>query len=41
MKALEFDLITIGRSSIDLYSTDIGAAFPDITAFGAYIGGSP
>lgn len=41
MRALEFDLITMGRSSIDLYSTDIGAAFPDITAFGAYIGGSP
>jgi 5-dehydro-2-deoxygluconokinase len=37
----EFDLITIGRSSIDLYSNDIGAAFPDITSFGAYIGGSP
>ena len=35
------DLITLGRSSIDLYSNDIGAAFPDITAFGAYIGGSP
>jgi 5-dehydro-2-deoxygluconokinase len=36
-----FDLITIGRSSIDLYAQDIGAAFPDITGFGAYIGGSP
>jgi 5-dehydro-2-deoxygluconokinase len=35
------DLITLGRSSIDLYSNNIGAAFPDITAFGAYIGGSP
>lgn len=41
MKALEFDLITIGRSSIDLYSNDIGAPFPDIRTFGAYIGGSP
>ena len=36
-----FDLITVGRSSIDLYSNDVGAAFPDITSFGAYIGGSP
>ncbi len=36
-----FDLITFGRSSIDLYSNDIGSKFPDITAFGAYIGGSP
>jgi len=41
MKEVRFDLITIGRSSIDLYSNDIGAAFPDITSFGAYIGGSP
>ena len=37
----QYDLITIGRSSIDLYSNDIGAEFPDIRAFGAYIGGSP
>ncbi|WP_018467106.1 5-dehydro-2-deoxygluconokinase [Calidithermus timidus] len=36
-----YDLIAIGRSSIDLYSNDIGAAFPDIRTFGAYIGGSP
>ncbi|PZA06786.1 MULTISPECIES: 5-dehydro-2-deoxygluconokinase [unclassified Meiothermus] len=36
-----YDLITIGRSSIDLYSNDIGAPFPDIRTFGAYIGGSP
>ena len=40
-KPQALDLITLGRSSIDLYSNDIGAAFPDITAFGAYIGGSP
>ena len=37
----DFDLITLGRSSIDLYAQDIGAAFPDIGSFGAYIGGSP
>ena len=36
-----FDLITMGRSSIDLYSNDIGAAFEDITSFAAYVGGSP
>src|SRR5690349_12110766 len=36
-----FDLITIGRSSIDLYSNDIGAAFADIKSFAAYVGGSP
>ena len=37
----QYDLITVGRSSIDLYSNDIGAEFPDIRAFGAYMGGSP
>ncbi len=37
----EFDLLTMGRSSIDLYANDIGAAFEDITSFAAYVGGSP
>lgn len=37
----DFDLITMGRSSIDLYSNDIGAPFEQITGFGAYVGGSP
>jgi 5-dehydro-2-deoxygluconokinase len=37
----EFELITMGRSSIDLYANDIGAAFEDITGFAAYVGGSP
>ena len=36
-----FDLITMGRSSIDLYSNDIGAPFVEITNFAAYVGGSP
>src|ERR1041385_4913282 len=36
-----FDLITMGRSSIDLYSNDVGAAFVDIQSFAAYVGGSP
>ncbi|MEM7735085.1 MAG: 5-dehydro-2-deoxygluconokinase [Deinococcota bacterium] len=35
------DLITLGRSSIDLYSNDIGSPFEDITSFAAYVGGSP
>lgn len=35
------ELFTLGRCSIDLYSQDIGAAFPDIRTFGAYLGGSP
>jgi len=37
----EFDVITYGRSSIDLYSANIGAPFVDIEAFNAYVGGSP
>jgi len=37
----EFDVITYGRSSIDLYSADIGAPFVDIQSFNAYVGGSP
>ena len=36
-----FDLITMGRSSIDLYSNDVGSPFVDITNFAAYVGGSP
>ncbi len=36
-----FDLITMGRSSIDLYANDIGAPFEDIASFAAYVGGSP
>ncbi len=37
----EFDLITFGRSSIDLYSQNIGADFIDIKGFDALVGGSP
>lgn len=35
------DVITMGRSSIDLYSQNIGAEFEDIKGFDAYVGGSP
>lgn len=31
----------MGRSSIDLYANDIGAAFEDITSFAALVGGCP
>jgi 5-dehydro-2-deoxygluconokinase len=36
-----YDVITYGRSSIDLYSNNIGAPFEDIREFGAFVGGSP
>lgn len=37
----KYDVITYGRSSIDLYSNNIGASFVDIREFGAFVGGSP
>ena len=36
-----FDTLHMGRSSIDLYSNDVGVAFEKIRSFGAYVGGSP
>jgi len=37
----KYDVITFGRSSIDLYSQNIGAPFNDIQGFDAFVGGSP
>jgi 5-dehydro-2-deoxygluconokinase len=39
MKTL--DVITIGRSSVDLYGTQIGGRLEDMGSFEKYIGGSP
>jgi 5-dehydro-2-deoxygluconokinase len=39
MKA--YDLITLGRSSIDLYANEVGEPFVNIKSFAAYVGGSP
>ncbi len=36
-----YDIVAVGRSSIDLYSNDIGAPFVEITSFAAYVGGCP
>jgi 5-dehydro-2-deoxygluconokinase len=36
-----YDVLTMGRSSIDLYSNDIGTPFEQIESFAAYVGGSP
>jgi 5-dehydro-2-deoxygluconokinase len=36
-----YDVIPMGRSSIDLYSNDIGTPFVEITSFAAYVGGCP
>ena len=37
----DFDILSMGRSSIDLYANDIGAPFPEIKSFAAYVGGCP
>lgn len=36
-----YDVMAMGRSSIDLYSNDIGAPFVEISSFAAYVGGCP
>ena len=39
MKTL--DVITIGRSSVDLYGQQVGGRLEDMGSFAKYIGGSP
>jgi 5-dehydro-2-deoxygluconokinase len=39
--ASAYDTFHMGRSSIDLYSNDVGAPFEEIESFAAYVGGSP
>ena len=36
-----YDVLTYGRSSIDLYSQKVGSRFEDIPGFHAFVGGSP
>ncbi len=36
-----YETLHMGRSSIDLYSNDVGRPFTEITSFAAYVGGSP
>ncbi|KZL03563.1 MULTISPECIES: 5-dehydro-2-deoxygluconokinase [unclassified Pseudovibrio] len=35
------DVITIGRSSVDLYGTQVGSRLEDMSSFNKYVGGSP
>ena len=37
----ELDVITIGRSSVDLYGAQVGGRLEDMVSFNKYIGGSP
>lgn len=41
MMTKKHDVLHMGRSSIDLYANEVGAAFVDINSFAAYVGGSP
>jgi 5-dehydro-2-deoxygluconokinase len=36
-----FDVITVGRVSVDLYPEQIGVALPEVTSFSKSLGGSP
>ncbi len=38
---MSLDVITIGRSSIDLYGSQVGGRLEDMRSFDKYIGGSP
>jgi 5-dehydro-2-deoxygluconokinase len=35
------DVITIGRSSVDIYGAQVGGRLEDMGSFQKYIGGSP
>ncbi|MBV9701967.1 MAG: hypothetical protein JO163_04495, partial [Methylobacteriaceae bacterium] len=41
MAAASLDVITIGRSSVDLYGQQIGGALEDMASFSKAVGGSP
>src|SRR5262245_54147964 len=36
-----YDILCMGRNSIDLYANDVGAPFEEITSFAALVGGCP
>ena len=38
---MTYDVLAIGRSSIDLYAHEIGRAIADVRSFDAYVGGCP
>ena len=37
----KLDVICIGRSSVDLYGSQVGGRLEDMSGFAKYIGGSP
>ena len=40
-KKAELDVITVGRSSVDLYGQQIGSRLEDVTSFAKSVGGCP
>src|SRR3954465_998644 len=38
---MTYDVLAMGRSSIDLYAHEIGRAITDVRSFDAYVGGCP
>ncbi|MHA1190541.1 MAG: bifunctional 5-dehydro-2-deoxygluconokinase/5-dehydro-2-deoxyphosphogluconate aldolase, partial [Alphaproteobacteria bacterium] len=38
---MKLDVITIGRSSVDLYGAQVGGRLEDMASFNKYVGGSP
>jgi len=38
---MTYDVLAVGRSSIDLYAHEIGCAMADVHSFDAYVGGCP
>nr|MCE2748179.1 PfkB family carbohydrate kinase [Rhodobacter sp.] len=41
LKMKTLDVITIGRSSVDLYGAQVGGRLEDMGSFQKYVGGSP
>src|SRR5437773_8528964 len=41
MSDRDYDILAMGRSSIDLYANEVGAPFTEIKSFAAYVGGCP
>ncbi|CAM4120773.1 5-dehydro-2-deoxygluconokinase [Helcobacillus massiliensis] len=40
-KSEHYDVLTIGRSGVDIYPLQIGKGLEDVTSFGKFLGGSP
>ena len=39
--SVAFDVLTMGRISVDVYPLQIGVSLREVESFGKYLGGSP